>query len=150
MRDVPRDRPYQPIGDVDAEWHGPSKAELRHQRESDAMRQAMAATPLSQPSPATLAKVATILQAATAHPPLEVMRWRIRLICGHLIEVTAHPEHRTLHEVFTGQPHDCPKCGQTDRVAVAARPLGIEANPRATPVRAAGRRPRPTLIVPIP
>jgi hypothetical protein len=149
MRGVSRDRPYQSIGDVDAEWRGPSKAELRRQREWDGIREATAARPLPRPSPEAIHAVAAILRAHTAHPPPELMRWRLRLICGHLVEAGAHPDHHDLHAAFTGH-RDCQECGQPDRVVVAAAAVGLMANPILSRSRAADKRPRAPLIVPVP
>lgn len=64
---------------------------------------------------ATLRK---ILSAPT--PPHTLMRWRLRLFCGHVIEQTIH-----MSQYRPGSDRECPKCGLNPAAIIGARPLGL-------------------------
>lgn len=64
--------------------------------------------------------------------PDQLMRWRLRLFCGHLVEATAHISYESVDRAFHGS-HACPECGLDPAVIVAARPLGLlPKNPRSS------------------
>jgi hypothetical protein len=50
-------------------------------------------------SPSQIENIREILRNPT--PPHELMRWRLRLYCGHVIERRAHYTHKTIHTAFT-------------------------------------------------
>src|ERR1700692_2116318 len=121
-------------------WSGPTKADIRSQKQHDQIAQAARATAdrlLASgfpPSAGALAHTQALLRHLEEHPPPELMHWRLRLFCGHLVERAAHPEHKTIQAAFTSA-RDCPECGAVSQVIVAALPLGIRANPRAQATR---------------
>ena len=57
-------------------------------------------------------------------PASELMRWKLRLYCGHVIERTAHASHKTVHAAFCGSAK-CPECGLDPAAIVAAKPIGL-------------------------
>jgi hypothetical protein len=68
------------------------------------------------------------------------MRWRLRLYCGHVVERTAHVDHRTIHAAFASGIV-CPECGLDPATIVAGRALGAAASP-PPPQAAAGKSPK--------
>lgn len=72
-------------------------------------------------------------------PPHQLMRWRLLLYCGHVVERAAHIDHRTVHAAFTtGVP--CPECDLDPATIVAARALGPVASlPEARPMARTGQ-----------
>ena len=76
--------------------------------------------------PAVAANAARALETISrwpATPKHQLMRWRLRLFCGHLVERTAHIDHRTVHAAFMGGMR-CAECGLDPATIVAARALG--------------------------
>jgi hypothetical protein len=70
-------------------------------------------------------------------PDHHLMRWRLRLFCGHVVERTAHIDHKTVTAAFTGRVR-CPECELDPATIVAARAVGPVATlaPAATAVAA--------------
>lgn len=136
---VAKDRPYERFGDIDV-WSGPTKADIRRQEQHDEIAQAAQATADHllasgyRPSEGALAHTQALLWRLEEHPPPELMQLRLRLFCGHIVDLAAHPEHKTIQAAFTSA-RDCPECGVVSQVIVAALPLGIRANPRAQATR---------------
>lgn len=62
-------------------------------------------------------------------PDHDLMRWQVRLYCGHKVERVAHRSHKTVHSAL-GVGRACPTCGLDPAVPVDARALGLIA-PRA-------------------
>ncbi|MFB9585043.1 hypothetical protein OG590_17085 [Streptomyces goshikiensis] len=60
----------------------------------------------------------------------EIMRWRVRLYCGHIAETRRHYEscNPTLHG---SSSMDCPECGKESSVIVAFEPIGLVGEPPA-------------------
>jgi len=86
---------------------------------------AASAPPLSQE---TLQRVAAIMSRPT--PKHELMEWRLRLFCGHVVQRAAHASHTTVHGAFTGSTR-CPECGLDPATIVAAEAVGLaEERPR--------------------
>ena len=125
---------YEHVGDpdtavtLDRRAHGrQQQAEVIHEH---ARREAAKAPPMSAE---TAERVARLLSVRT--PPHQLMRWRLRLYCGHVVERSAHIEHRTVHAAFT-VGCACEQCGLDPATIVAARPLGpMESPPDRTSVR---------------
>ena len=73
------------------------------------------------------------LLTANRTPDHEIMRWRVRLYCGHIVETTRHfeAESPTMHG-SSSMP--CPDCGLNPARIVAYEPIGLLASPseRAT------------------
>ncbi|GHJ34629.1 hypothetical protein Sm713_02380 [Streptomyces sp. TS71-3] len=60
----------------------------------------------------------------------EIMRWRVRLYCGHIIETEAHYTYSD--PVSAGAYSErCPECGRDSLTIVAFEPLGLRAEPPA-------------------
>jgi hypothetical protein len=79
------------------------------------------------PSPEAVAAVRTIFESSARRNrehPEDLMRWRVRLYCGHVVERNAHHTSTRLHQAFTGYgAMVCPECGQ-EGVIVAAKAVG--------------------------
>ncbi|MET7676965.1 hypothetical protein, partial [Streptomyces seoulensis] len=58
----------------------------------------------------------------------EIMRWRVRLYCGHIIETDAH---YTYPDPISAGAYSkrCPECGQDRQTLVAFEPIGLRAEP---------------------
>ncbi|MFG2213064.1 hypothetical protein [Streptomyces sp. NPDC048638] len=71
-------------------------------------------------------------------PDHEIMRWRVRLYCGHIVETRRHRENSnpTLHGSSSMR---CPECGKEPSAIVAFEPLGL-----------AGESPGASKVVPAP
>jgi hypothetical protein len=124
---------YELIPDAGDGWQ-PSKREIRRQREAEDIRRharelAAKAPPMSDE---TRARVAALLSRRT--PKHELMRWRLRLFCGHVVTRTAHHGHTTVHGAFTGSTR-CTECGLDPATIVAAEAIGlVEERPGVKPV----------------
>lgn len=94
------------------------------------------ATP--KPVAANLARVAEQLRDRPPTPGHQLMRWQLRLFCGHVIERTAHREHTTVARAFISSP--CPECGRDPATIVAARPVGMVGEPPAASSTRTSRR----------
>lgn len=96
-------------------------------------------------SPSHKDSIARLLGRPT--PPHELMRWRLRLYCGHVVERPAHYTHKTLQAAFTGSA-SCPECGLDPATIVDGMAIGLQAErPSAPPPAAsasAARSGRPT------
>ena len=87
---------------------------------------------LPAPVAANAARVLEMISRWPATPPHQLMRWRLRLHCGHVVERTAHAESRTVHAAFMGSV-ECPECGLDPSTIVAAKVLGRAAEPPPSP-----------------
>ncbi|MFD4398483.1 hypothetical protein [Kitasatospora sp. NPDC058478] len=72
------------------------------------------------------------------NPDHQIMRWRVRLYCGHIVETKRHCSiaNPTMHGSSSMR---CPDCGKDPSVIVAYEPLGPVAEPpnaRKPPVQA--------------
>jgi hypothetical protein len=78
-------------------------------------------------SPETTQRLADILRPIRYpdpnHPRPPLMRWRLRLFCGHVIETTAHTDHKRCPDLH----RPCPECSRDPVVVIAARPVGLDA-----------------------
>ncbi|MFD8512246.1 hypothetical protein ACFV27_14275 [Streptomyces antimycoticus] len=74
-------------------------------------------------------------------PEREIMRWRVRLYCGHIVETRRHRENGkpTLHGSSSMQ---CPECGKDPSVIVAFEPIGLAGDPLAPPTPVTSLRPK--------
>jgi hypothetical protein len=81
---------------------------------------------------ADVGRVARMLLDQPRTPDHDLMRWQVRLFCGHVVERTAHKNHKTVRSAFTIGAA-CPECGLDPASIIAARPLGLEAEPPASP-----------------
>jgi hypothetical protein len=88
-------------------------------------------------SPAQIEGLRGILGRPTA--PHELMRWRLRLFCGHVVERQAHLTHRTLHAAFSGSVA-CPICGLDPAIIVDGAPVGPVGEPPESPAVPRPRR----------
>ena len=114
---------YEHIPDFGDDWQ-PSKRAVRRQREAEEIRQhartmAASAPPLSEE---TLRQVAATMSRPT--PKHELMEWRLRLFCGHVVKRSAHASHTIVHGAFTGSTR-CPECGLDPATIVAAEAIGL-------------------------
>lgn len=54
----------------------------------------------------------------------EIMRWRVRLYCGHIIETAAHYTYTNPIDAG-GYSKRCPECGEERSTVVAYEPIGL-------------------------
>lgn len=99
--------------------------------------------PLSPSQREAIAKV-----FASRTPPHDLMRWRLRLYCGHVVEGTAHRTHLTIHAAFTGSTR-CTECGLDPATIVDGEAIGLGEEPprpkrETAPSTPATRSGRPT------
>lgn len=75
-------------------------------------------------------------------PEHEIMRWRVRLYCGHITETRRHCEVAT---PTTHSPYSmrCPECEKDPSMIVAYEPIGLAAEPPPSPLKAAPLPPPP-------
>lgn len=103
------------------------RAQREHEEINRAARElARAAPPLS---PESIERLRAILSRRT--PPEDLMLWRLRLFCGHVVERHAHYTHTTVHAAFMGAVA-CPECGLDPATIVAAEVLGRLGEPHAS------------------
>lgn len=96
-------------------------------------------TQLPAPVAANFARAAREIARWPRTPDHMLMRWRLRLFCGHVVERTAHREYTTVERAFTVSPR-CPECGLDPASIVAARPLGLVSEPPPPPDPTAEQR----------
>ncbi|WP_223735566.1 hypothetical protein [Streptomyces purpurogeneiscleroticus] len=58
----------------------------------------------------------------------EIMRWRVRLYCGHIIETEAHYTYTDPIDAG-GSSKQCPECGGAWQTIVAFEPIGLRGEP---------------------
>lgn len=118
---------YECVPDPGPDWV-PTKKDERRQREREEIQRhaqlvAADAPPLSKE---TIERVATLLSRPAR--PEELMQWRLRLFCGHVVLRTAHHTHTTVHGAFMGGVR-CPECGLDPATIIAAEAIGRIAGP---------------------
>jgi hypothetical protein len=79
-------------------------------------------------SPSQIAELSDLFARREPTPPHLLMRWRLRLYCGHTVEKQAHYSHRTVHSAFTGLLA-CTDCGLDPATVVDARAIGLAGEP---------------------
>jgi hypothetical protein len=77
-------------------------------------------------SPSQIEGIRQIVGRRTA--PHELMRWRLRLFCGHSVERQAHVSHKTLHAAFSGSV-TCSTCGMNPATVVDGAAVGLTGEP---------------------
>ncbi|MDP8931387.1 MAG: hypothetical protein M3O70_23160 [Actinomycetota bacterium] len=125
---------YEQLGDPEAE-HELTGRDHREQRTSeDIQERARKAAAMAPPlSTETLEKVAALMSVRT--PPSHLMRWRLRLYCGHVTTQTAHASHKSVHAAF-GMGRRCEECGRDPSAIVAARAIGLVGESASSDLRA--------------
>lgn len=58
----------------------------------------------------------------------EIMQWRVRLYCGHIIETEAHYTYTDPIDAG-GSSKQCPECGGPRQMIVAFEPIGLRGEP---------------------
>lgn len=96
-----------------------------------------------EPVAANLAQAARRIASRPPTPDHMLMRWSVRLFCGHVVERTAHRDHTTAQRAFTFSR--CPECGLDPSTIVAARPIGLVNELPPPPNSSAQRRERAEL-----
>jgi hypothetical protein len=114
------------------------------QREREALKDAVDRLFEENPPPELTSEQIEKLRAILGRPTpeRELMCWKLRLYCGHLIEQAAHYTHMTVHSAFTGSAR-CPECGLDPATIVAAEAVGLVCVPQQPPT-ARKRAIRPT------
>lgn len=75
-------------------------------------------------SPGKALELARMLGSMASKQPHELMRWRLRLYCGHVVERTAHYTHKNMHSAFTGTT-SCRECGLDPATIVDGQAMGL-------------------------
>jgi hypothetical protein len=78
----------------------------------------------------TMDQIASILRSVERREH-ELVIWRLRLYCGHVVKRSAHGSHLTLHAAFIDYA-TCPICGD-EKTIVAGRASGFAAEPPPPP-----------------
>lgn len=73
-------------------------------------------------SPEVREAVGTLLR--TPKPPHQLMKWRLRLYCGHVVERTTHYAYKSPAEAFRGSLR-CPECGLEPATIVDGAAIGL-------------------------
>jgi hypothetical protein len=116
---------YEFIPDAGADGMQSKKQErAQRQREEISRAAREMARNAPPPSPDLIARLRVLLSRRT--PPDELVVWRLRLFCGHLVSRDAHYTHTTVHAAFMGATA-CPECGLDPATIVAAEALGRRA-----------------------
>jgi hypothetical protein len=128
------------------EAHGDCHAS-RHSASGSLTMHCSRCCPMPPLSPSKLEEIARILGAPK--PPHELMRWRLRLYCGHVVEKRSHFTHTTLHSAFTGSTSR-DQCGLDPATIVDGEAIGLVERAPGTPnnARAAPTRRRTALRKP--
>ncbi|WP_338836206.1 hypothetical protein [Gordonia polyisoprenivorans] len=113
---------YERRGDLDAPFVLTEKHE-RAQRAAEHIKAAARKIARDAPplSPEPIATLSRIFRAPKQ--PRELMRWRLRLYCGHVVVSTAHCSHTTLRTAFTSST-SCPECGLDPALIVDGEAIG--------------------------
>jgi hypothetical protein len=116
---------YEHQGDPLAQ-HTPTPAELRRQQQAEQMAEYIQQMVSAWPplSDKQVTKIRNLLSSSAPTPPRDLMRWRVRLYCGHVAEKVSHRTHLTISSAFGGSC-TCPNCGLTPATIIAAIPLGL-------------------------
>jgi hypothetical protein len=102
----------------------PTKADHRRQAEAEKMREHVERIVADAP-PLTAAQTDKIRRIfAVRTPDHDLMRWRLRLYCGHIVETTQHCDQQR-----PSAPRACAECGRDPATVVAYEPLGRVAEP---------------------
>jgi hypothetical protein len=112
---------YELVPDPGDGW-SPTKRQVRRQREFEdirvhSARMAAEAPPLSDHA---LRTIATFIM--NRPPESDLVEWRLRLFCGHVVTRRSHHTNTTVHMAFTGNV-PCPECGLDPATIVAAKAL---------------------------
>lgn len=122
-----RIRKYVQTGDPDTATPL-TKEDREDQRIAESAQAAAAKTlkrlPPVQPSAEQIVGLRAIF--SNPPPPSQLMRWRLRLYCGHVTERTCHVDRLDARSAFLSEA--CEECGLDPAVVVAAKPLGLESD----------------------
>ena len=87
-------------------------------------------------SPSQIKSISEIFEYKT--PDHDLMRWRLRLFCGHVVEQRAHYTHKTVPAAFVERA--CPECNLDPATIIDAEPIGLVSE---RPLPRAARNPKP-------
>lgn len=123
---------YERRGDLDAPI-APTMAQVRRQKERERIWEAISRQTANAPkklSPAQTTRLGLIMGRALVNSPdpHELMRWRLRLFCGHIVEDTSRVEHTDVDSAFA-ESRRCPECGREPVIIVDAEAIGIAGDP---------------------
>jgi hypothetical protein len=78
--------------------------------------------------PTVLDKIAAMVVETMTDPHrgTKLLRWRVRLYCGHIVETERHRDYRRPTDAGSSSMR-CPVCGLDPAAIVAHEPLGIVA-----------------------
>ncbi|WP_156623908.1 hypothetical protein [Mycobacterium sp. 852002-40037_SCH5390672] len=80
------------------------------------------------PPPLSDHQTARLRELLQPQPDYEIMRWRVRLYCGHVVETSRHCENDkpTNHGSVSMR---CPQCAMDPAHIVAYEPIGLRGEP---------------------
>lgn len=116
---------YEAEQDRFKQGHGECRA-MRHSVSRSLTTHCGKCCPPPPLSPTQLKEIGRIFASPT--PPRDLMRWRLRLYCGHVVEQTAQRTHLTIHAAFTSSTR-CIECGLDPATIVAGEAIGLEEEP---------------------
>jgi hypothetical protein len=76
--------------------------------------------------------------------PEDLVRWSLRLFCGHTVEQTAHRSYTEASRAFSASLTKCSECGLDPAVVVDARAIGLVKEPTTPHVPSTPPAARPT------
>lgn len=130
-----RIRKYVQTGDPDTATPL-TKEDREHQRIAESACAAAAETlkrlPRVRPSEEQIVGLRAIF--SNPPPPTQLMRWRLRLFCGHVTERTCNVDCLDGRSAFLSEV--CEECGLDPATVIAAKPLGLESDLAAAEAKA--------------
>ncbi len=106
-----------------------TREDHRHQKQSEGTREAVERMfKQNPPPPLSNHQNARLRELLRPQADYEVMRWRVRLYCGHAVETSRHRENDkpTNHGSVS---MCCPHCGMDPAAIVAYEPIGLRGEP---------------------
>lgn len=107
------------------ELHGDCHA-IRHSVSGSLTKHCGKCCPPPPLSPGQIEAIRRIFRAP--QHPHELMQWRLRLYCGHVVKKQAHYTYKTLQEAFSGST-SCPECGLDPATIVDGEAIGLSGEP---------------------
>lgn len=112
---------YEQVPDPGDDWT-PTERQIRRQREFEDIREHAVRMAADSP-PLTAGQLRTLATFIMNRPPeSDLVEWRLRLFCGHVVTRTSHHTNTTVHMAFTGMVA-CTECGLDPATIVSAEAL---------------------------
>ena len=136
---------YEGFGDPDQPTEYDSRIERNQQQCRELHEQIEREFRENPPGPLPREAIAKLRQLfSVPTPDHELMTWRLRLYCGHVIEATANIDNKRFGSPGIGG-HRCSECGLENQTTVASNALGTVAD---LAEKSKGKRTKPAKAVP--